>query len=78
MERATDTDVTAAIAAQQLEDLARIEGGDPKKCISFSAIKKFVRRHLGKDEDPKLNGELDTADGRGYVKSHDIKPIVRK
>jgi hypothetical protein len=77
-QRATDADEIASIAAQELKDLAKVDGDDCGKGISFKAIKRFVRRRLGKDENLKLNGKLDKDNGKGYIPSHDIKKVVKK
>ncbi len=67
-----DSDVIAAIAQKELDDLARIDGAETGGA-SFKRLKQFFKKHLKREENGKLNAELEED-----KISHDITGTMRR
>lgn len=60
--KVSDSDVIATIVEKQLKDLVVIDGGDPTKDgkINFWKLKSFLKKHVRKNENIKLNANLES------------------
>ena len=64
--------VTAAIAQNELVDLAIVDGGNPDGGrANLYNLKKYFKG-IGREEDGSKNRGLDRENERGYIPSHDI------
>ena len=64
--------VKAAIAQNELVDLAIVDGGNPDdRKINFFGLKKYFKK-IGKEEDGSINRRLDQENERGFIPSHNI------
>lgn len=75
--RVTHADVLAAIAAQELADLAVLDGAtEGEGQVNFYNLKKHLKG-LRRCENGYINRSLDAEREPGYIASRDVYPLLK-